>query len=139
MAFLEFLGLSEGLQALLIILALIIVSLFLIRYLSFYMRYRRIRMENMELASHMKKKLKSAKLRPLDEVLDEQDDEMFKGPAVRAKAPVIPASYEARVSKTRKRATRRRKRAAGRKPRKAAARKAKGARRGTSIPIPEST
>ena len=125
--------LTEGLQVLLIALAFIIVILVLIRYLSFYARYRKIRQENMELASHLKKKLKTAKLRPLEEALDEQDDEMFaKGSVVKAKAPVIPASYEARLGKTRKKATRKKKRAVGRK-----ARKAKKSRQSTSTPLPQ--
>jgi hypothetical protein len=118
MVFLGFLGVTEGMEVLLISLALIIAFLFLARYVSFYLRYRRIRRENMELARHMKKQLKSAKLRPLDEILEEQEDEMFRGPPVRAKAPVIPASYEARLNKVRRKAAKRRARQAGRKRRK---------------------
>jgi len=134
MALLESLGISEGLQVLLILFALIIVTLFLIRYLSFYFRYKRVRQENMELARHMKKELRKARLKPLDEAFDEQDDEMFKGPAIHAKAPVIPATYEARLSKTRKKAAR--KRAAAKKP--GAKPRRKRARRSTSMPIQES-
>ena len=108
--------LTEGLQVLLILLALIIVTIFLIRYLSFYSRYRKIRKENMALAMHMRKQLKFAKFKRSSN-FDEEDDEMFQT-AGRAKAPVVPASYEARIGKASRAAARRRKARAPRKARK---------------------
>ena len=118
---------SEGLQWLLIAMALIISFFFLIRYLSFYLKVRKNRKQDMDLALELGKRLKQAKLRSLDEIMDEEDDEMFqkvaKG-AGKAKPLKIPASYEARVGKTaakalkprRKRATRKKVRKNRRKP-----------------------
>lgn len=124
MALPSFLGMSEGLELLIIITVLLLLALFIIRRILFSLRMRRIRKENMELASHMKAKLKTARFRSSSD-FDQDDDEMFR-PAVRAKAPVIPASYEARISRARKKATRKRKvRKAARKP----ARKRKAGKR----------
>ncbi len=118
MAFLEEFGLSEGLQVFLLAFALLMALFFLLRYLSFYSAYRKVRKENLELAAGIKKRLKTAKLRSLDEIMDEQDDEMFrKGfegdksrlprESGKAKPLVIPATYEARVSKARSEALKR--------------------------------
>ena len=116
MALLGILGISEGLEILLLLLVLLLLALFVTRRILFSLRLRRVREENMELAHHMKKKLKSAKLKSLDDAFDEQEDEMF-GPSVKAKVPVTPASYEARFSKTRRKAARKRaKKAPARKP-----------------------
>jgi hypothetical protein len=115
-------GISEGLELLILLMALLILSLFAARSVSFSLRLRKVRRENMELAAHMKAKLKTARFRSSSD-FDEEDDEMFRGPAVRAKAPVIPASYEARLAKPRRKAAR--KKAAG----KAAKRKARKPRR----------
>jgi len=107
MAFFGFLGISEGLELLLLLFALTLLALFIVRRVLFSLRMRRVRRENMELARHMKKRLKSARFRSSSD-FDQEDDEMFKGPPVRAKAPVIPASYEARLTKTRRKAARKR-------------------------------
>jgi hypothetical protein len=89
----------EGLQVLFIALALIIATLFLVRYLSFYSTYRRVRRENLELARHVRRKLKTAKLGDFKGL--EGEDELFKEwPAAKAKPLVIPATYEARIGKT---------------------------------------
>jgi type II secretory pathway pseudopilin PulG len=106
MALLGFLGISEGLELLLLLFVLILLALFIVRRILFSLRLRRVRRENMELARHMKTKLKSARFRSSSD-FDQEDDEMFR-PSIRAKVPVIPASYEARLAKTRKKATRKR-------------------------------
>ena len=107
MAFFGFLGISEGLELLLLLFALTLLALFIVRRVLFSLRMRRVRRENMELARHMKKRLKSARFRSSSD-FDQEDDEMFR-PSVRAKALVIPASYEARVAKTRRKTARKRK------------------------------
>ena len=118
MSFLGLPWMSEGLELLLLLFALLLLALFIARRVMFSLRLRKVRKENMELAREMKKRLKTAKLRSLDEI-EEQEDEMFK-PSVRAKALVIPASYEARLAKTRKKATKRRVRQAVRSPKASA-------------------
>jgi hypothetical protein len=111
MALLGLPWISEGLELLLLLFALLLLGLFMARRVMFSLRLRKVRRENMELAREMKKRLKSARLRSLDEI-EEKEDEMFRGPPARAKALVIPATYEARVGKVRKRATKRRTRKA---------------------------
>jgi hypothetical protein len=118
---------SEGLELLIVITALLLIALFTVRRVSFSLRLRKVRKENMELAAHMKARLKTARFRSSSD-FDEEDDEMFR-PSVRAKAPVMPASYEARLAKTRKRAARKAARRPAKKPRKPARKKARRARK----------
>jgi hypothetical protein len=138
MSFLGLPWMSEGLELLLLLFALLLLGLFAARRVMFSMRLRKVRKDNMELATHVKKKLKTAKLRSLDEI-EEKEDEMFK-PSARAKAPVIPATYEARIGKVRKRATRRKPRKTGRAPasrrRKKALPRRAPRRPGTSTELP---
>lgn len=103
----------------LLALALFFAIFFLLRHLAFYSRYKAVRKENMQMAAEMKKRLKSAKLRSLDEIMDEQEDEMFRKP-VKAKPIRIPATYEARVASARSQALNKGKRASRKAPRKRA-------------------
>lgn len=126
MAFLGFLGITEGLEILLIAFAVTLLALFAVRRILFFLRFRRIKKEDMELARHMKKQLKSARFRSSSD-FDEEGDELFRGPPVTAKIPVIPATYEARLRKVRRRKAsgRRRKTKASGKARKAKAHRRK--------------
>jgi len=137
MALLGFPGISEGLELLIVLFAITLLALFITRWVLFSLRLRRVRKENMQLARHMKSKLKSARFRSSSD-FDEEDDEMFRSPAVRAKLPVTPASYEARVGMTKKKAIRKRARKApARKPARAKASRRKRAVKRPPEPFPE--